>query len=238
VKNKNLNIEKEFNGILNSQDLTSLNLKGEIVNLFNLYTNNHYNSSDLTLEQEKNIIRWMIKSDLWFISAKKADYYMRDWFINETDKHSWLLQNKCVLGKHSSWHLGFSIRIKPKSSNITNNKVKNEFQKLLKNDEFVKLKNNLSKGDKLYLKLICVINKTRDKDIDNMAKITIDGLKGTLFIDDSQIDHLEVIKFKTKYFEDIISVSVNKSSINDNNVIFRDLNMTWGSRKKLEVNIN
>jgi crossover junction endodeoxyribonuclease RusA len=37
-------------------------------------------------------------------------------------------------------------------------------------------------------------NKTRDTDIDNRIKATLDALQGILFVDDSQIDRLIVLR--------------------------------------------
>jgi len=67
-----------------------------------------------------------------------------------------------------------------------------------------------------------------------MAKVVIDALKGELFPDDKQIDHLEVIKYKTDHLEENIMIQIGYSSVNDHsNVIFREVNLDWAGQPKV-----
>ena len=87
------------------------------------------------------------------------------------------------------------------------------------------------------MKLIFVIKESQEKDVDNMAKITIDGLEKILIPDNKQIDHLEVVKFKTKYLEEHISISIGRSHLNEReNILFRGLNMGWAGLEKMKLN--
>lgn len=237
MKNISNILENKFNEILQRSDLDKVTIKKEIIDLFNITTGNCFQISDLTIDQESTIIKWMNKSNLDFISAKKEYHYKRTWFVNEPEKLKYLQQGHCILCNDPSFALYLGVRIIPKSGNIKNKKIKAKFQEILKNDAYVKHNVDLiSLYDRIHLKLIFIINGTRDKDVDNMAKITIDGLKGVLFPDDKQIDHLEVIKFKTNYLEDSIYISLRKSKLNSaDNVIFRDLNIYWGSRPRYEI---
>ena len=229
--------KKEFDKILQRSDLNKVTLKREIVDLFNKTTKNCFQVSSLTMDQENTILRWMNNSDLDFISAKKEYHYKRTWFVNESDKLHYLQQGPCILCNDPSFALYLGVRINPKSGNINNKKIKAKYQEIIKNDVYVKqMTDSISKDDRIHLKLIFIINKTRDKDVDNMSKITIDGLEGVLSPDDKQIDHLEVIKFKTNYLEDSIYISMRKSKLNiEDDVIFRDLNINWLSKLRYEI---
>jgi len=71
-----------------------------------------------------------------------------------------------------------------------------------------------------------------------MAKILIDVLQGLLMPNDKKIDHLELIKFNTKYLEKHISISIGKSHLYDNsNILFRGSNIGWAGLDKMEIDV-
>ena len=206
----------------------------EIVRLFNSEMNREFDFKNLSIEQEKKIQRWLYQSKVYTLESINETYLKRNWFRNEFDKKDYLLQFHCKVCEIDGL-THFPIRISPMSRQVKS-KIKNKFQKLIKSAPYVKNKSShFTESDRLCLKLIFVINESRDKDVDNMAKITLDGLKGILFPDDKQIDHLEVIKFKTKYLEDHISISIGRSHFNENkNILFRGLNMGWAGLEKMK----
>jgi len=62
---------------------------------------------------------------------------------------------------------------------------------------------------------------TRNKDADNMAKSLLDAIKGILFEDDMQIDHLSLLKIRGGT-EDYIKINIRKSFLNlHEDVIFK-----------------
>lgn len=207
----------------------------EIVRLYNLETKNNYNYQSLSIDQEERIHRWMNRLQIFFLGAKKEMFLKRNWFKNEFDKKDYLLQFHCKICEIEGLN-HFPIRIKPQSRQIQS-ELKNKFQALIKTAPYIKNKQEVFKTtDRICLKLIFVIKKSRDKDVDNMAKITIDGLQDVLIPDDKQIDHLEVIKFKTEYLEEHISISIGRSHFNEHeNILFRGSTLNWAGLEKQEI---
>lgn len=156
---------------------------------------------------------------------------MRDWFINEADKHNYLQQVHCKICDIEGVRF-FPIRISPKSRQIKSS-LKNRFQESIAKAPYVK-SNAFKTADRICIKLIFVINKSRDKDLDNMVKITIDGLKKVLIPDDKQIDHLEAIKFNTKHIEEFISITIGHSNLNKTDkILFTGENLSWAGLDKI-----
>lgn len=228
-----MNIQNIIEDTLKQKGISREDVRQEIVNIFNLLNSTALNAKDISIKQEEELTRWLYGNNVHFISSKKESYNKRDWFINEIDKISYLNQFHCKICNLDGLSI-FPIRIKPKSRQ-TKTQVKNEFQRLISEAPFVKNK-TFNSADRICIRMTFIINQSRDKDLDNMAKITLDGLKKVLIPDDKQIDHLELIKFKAKYIEEFISVAIGKSNLNNNNtVIFNGENLNWAGLEKLTI---
>ncbi|NHZ86341.1 MAG: RusA family crossover junction endodeoxyribonuclease [Planctomycetia bacterium] len=207
----------------------------EIIKIYNTETVQNIDFNKIIIQDEELIQRWLNKSDAWFLDLDFEKYRKRSWFKNENDKMNYFIQHNCkicnIIGLRH-----FPIRISPMSSQIKSN-LKNKFQELLKTAPYLKIRpTHFKNSDRICLRLIFVIKESREKDVDNMAKITIDGLEEILIPDDKQIDHLEVIKFKTKYLEEHISISIGRSHLNEReNILFRGLNMGWAGLEKMNI---
>ncbi len=229
------NSQHRILSIFNNLNLKKEDALQEIIRLYNLDNKNNYNYKSISIKQEEKIQQWMNSLHIFPLGAKNEMFLKRNWFNNEFDKKNYLLQFHCkICDIEGLTH--FPIRIKPQSRQIKS-EIKTKFQKLIKTAPYVKNKQEaFTTNDRICLKLIFVINQSRDKDVDNMAKITIDGLQDVLIPDDKQIDHLEVIKFKTVYLEEHISISIGRSHINEHkNILFRGLNLNWAGLEKQEI---
>jgi Holliday junction resolvase RusA-like endonuclease len=228
-----MSLQDDIEVLLKKHGITRDNLRGEIVNLYNLLNSASLNPESTSLEQEEEIVRWLNNNGVHFISLRKEPYNKRDWFVNEIDKHSYLSQFHCKICDVEGLRI-FPIRIPPQSRQ-TKTLLKNKFQELISTAPFTQ-NGRFDLADRICLKVIFVINKGRDKDLDNMVKTTLDGLKKVLFPDDKQIDHLELIKFKTQFVEEFISISIGKSNLNNsNNVLFKGENLGWAGLETMKV---
>ncbi len=221
--------------LTNTHDITKEQIITKIIDFYNKANDTALNAKQLTYDEEGQLQRWLNKEKVGFIDLRSETFTKMNWFANEFDKHQYFLQFHCkICDIEGLTH--FPIRISPMSSQIKSD-IKNKFQELIKTAPYVKNKpTHFKDTDRICLKLIFVINKSRDKDVDNMAKITIDGLEKILIPDDKQVDHLEVIKFKTNYLEEHISISIGRSHLNDNkNILFHNTNFKWAGLEKMIV---
>jgi hypothetical protein len=66
--------------------------------------------------------------------------------------------------------------------------------------------------------------------------LTENHFHSSIFPDDKQIDHLNLVKFRSKYLEEYISVAIGYSSINQgNDLIFTNSSLGFGGLEKLEI---
>lgn len=205
----------------------------EIFKLFNISESKAYSYLNSTVLEEEEISRWIYKNNIHFISSKNETYTKRNWFQNETDKISYFTQSHCKICSLDGLTI-FPIRISPQSRQVKT-ALKNKFQELLQDSQYgqdLKFK----PFDQICLKIVFVIRDGRDKDLDNMAKTTLDGLKKLIKVDDKNIIHLDLIKVKTKYVEDYIHISIGKSDINsEENIILKGANLGWAGLKRMHL---
>ncbi len=222
-------IELTPNSFEIKEEISIDNLRKEIFDSFNKSEQRNLNYQEATINENDEIARWLVQNRLYF--KYKAHYNKLNIFLNETDKKECYSQSYCqICGRHTISL--FSIRIKPKSRQVKT-KIKSKFKK-----DFSKSRQRdlgLLKKDRLCIKIIFILKTQRDKDLDNMAKLTLDSLKELIQIDDMNIDHLELIKLKTKYLESFISFRISKSEINSkDNVILKGTNLVWKGEDKLD----
>ncbi|WP_265429026.1 RusA family crossover junction endodeoxyribonuclease [Chryseobacterium sp. YIM B08800] len=214
----------------NSDNLT--NLREELFLLFNKSKNKSYDQNDSSIEEEEEITGWITLNNVNFLGFDTKEHEKR-LFLNETQKVSFLLQSHCKICDDKLPISNFPVRITPLTRQ-TKTAFKNEFKKQFLNSPYGK-QTGLSLNDKLCIKLVFVLNNIRDKDLDNMAKLTLDALKELIKIDDKNIDHLELIKIKTKFLESYIHIRISKSDINTSkNIILKGEHLSWGGLLKLD----
>jgi hypothetical protein len=69
-----------------------------------------------------------------------------------------------------------------------------------------------------------------------MAKLIVDGLKGCLFQDDSQICHLQVIKYFSFRCEEHVKIGIAVSKVNDrSNILFEANNTVWDDSYRIDL---
>jgi len=228
-----MSISSDIYSLFEIPNIKKEDLRKEIFHLYNISESKNYSYSDSTASQEEEISKWLNNNTIHFISTKKETYIKRSWFQNESDKISYFSQFHCKICSLDGLTI-FPIRVNPQTRQVKT-VLKNKFQELLQNSPYGQ-KLRFKPSDRICLKIVFVIKDGRDKDLDNMAKTTLDGLKKLIKVDDKNIDHLELIKIKTKYIEDYIHISICKSDINsDENIILKGANIGWAGLERMEL---
>jgi Holliday junction resolvase RusA-like endonuclease len=86
------------------------------------------------------------------------------------------------------------------------------------------------------LMILFVVSKARkQKDLDNMAKATVDAVKNQLFGDDRMIDHLNVLRIVSPD-EEFVSLNVRATTLNSrDDTFFPKLVHDWAGAKPIEL---
>lgn len=230
-------LNEEVRYILTDSRNPARDIRIFLVQQYNKVHSQNLNSANLTTEEELAIQKWlMCNSDVHFLSGDLKHVFRRSLFYSEADKLGYIQQTQIACPVCNSDKMRFfSIRIPPKSYQSMPSILKHYYRTKIGKHPFVKNTKPIPVYDGVCLQLICVLNKSRDKDVDNMAKLTIDALKGYIFDDDRQIHHLQVIKSFASLSEEHIKIGVAISQINNrSNILFDANNNSWGSNYKID----
>jgi Holliday junction resolvase RusA-like endonuclease len=218
--------------ILKSKAENISELREELFLLFNKDQDKSYDFNNSSIQEEGEVTRWIVLNEIHFVGFDINEGEKRV-FINETEKASFLSQSHCKICDDKLPIHNFPVRITPLTRQ-TSTIIKNGFKKQFLLSPYGKNLTFHSK-DRLCIKLVFILNKVRDKDLDNMAKLCLDALKEHINIDDKNIDHLELIKFKSKFLESYIMIRISKSDINtSDNIILKGTHMDWAGLPKLD----
>jgi len=195
-------------------------VRDELVCYYNSENGTNYIFENMTIDEKLDVKRYLMKNhgrDLTMFYFKTGN----KWYFSLSEKYSLLSQIHCpYCGHGSTGSPNCTIPIKGRLfSSQYKSKRRNEAIEALKKEMDVLSAwiNYMSKGDKICLLLVFSLAKqSKDKDIDNMAKIILDVLKKRLFNDDIDIHHMNCFKVFNETDSDKVHIHISKSEINEN----------------------
>ena len=227
-------LESKINSIVLNEHLSIEEVRKEMFELFNKSENKNLNFKNSTAEENELIAKWLLKNDVVFVGLKKELQKVKSIHLNVTDKMQFYSQLHCRICGNQVPISNFPIRITPTTRQVKT-QIKNKFKENFAKSPYGKTL-GIRKDDRLCIKIVFILNKQRDKDLDNMAKLTLDALKELIQIDDKNIDHLELVKLKSNYLESFISFRIAKSEINTkDDMILTGTNLEWAGLNKLDA---
>jgi hypothetical protein len=134
--------------------------------------------------------------------------------------------------------MSFPIRIKPESKQALAGKgLAAAFTRAIREKAVPRLMKKFERGSPVCIHLVFILGmSSRDKDVDNMAKALLDGLKRGLFEDDADIAHLSTMKLRHGEKESFILVSVRPSKIQTfSGVLLRKMHHSWAGRDEIRL---
>jgi Holliday junction resolvase RusA-like endonuclease len=242
--------EKLFNDSLfcelNSESPNITNIKKLVIQAFNAENNTNLDcESAVTYEEQEEVVKWLNRvhfenrnSQLLYRVRKPIMLP----FISSTLSHkiSSLSQFHCPICTITN-NNGISIitlKISAMSKQASAPKKRKAFERAIKHRlGTLQQTDAFQRGEKLCLHIVFVLGKkNKDKDIDNMAKALLDALKGVLFSDDIDIDHLNLMKIKATEDDDYVNINIRRSTLNQHNdVIFNSMHHVWGEKSFLDI---
>jgi Holliday junction resolvase RusA-like endonuclease len=151
---------------------------------------------------------------------------------NLSSKIGSLSQFHCPLCQGEAPIVTIPIRIKPISYQASDSMKKRAFKRAIRH----RLSETHHYADKrLCIHITFVIGKKSNKrDVDNMAKLLLDGLQGQMMEDDNQIDHLSLLRLTWKGDEEYIILHVRESNINrHDDVLYHSMHHSWAGQEEL-----
>lgn len=118
------------------------------------------------------------------------------------------------------------IRIQPRSHQAAIPAVKAAYKKAIAS----RLANTHNfQSSRLCIHIVLAIGQaSKTGDIDNAAKLLLDSMKGVVFNDDKQVDHLSIVRFHTSGDEDFLFVRISDSTLNEHrDVLYSGLHHSW-----------
>lgn len=241
---KHLFTDEFVNYLNNNSELDPSFIKKCLVKAFNSETNNNYGSfNTLTVEEEKNIRRWLTESMVFhpkgqILNQKKIEVLIPNVSIDTFSKIYLLAQHHCPLCTSRTNHpiQIIPIRISAISNQASPSKMKKAFRAAI-SSYFHKEYPAYEKNTKLCIQLIFAMpSNNRDKDLDNMAKAFMDVLQTKIFHNDKNVDHLSLLKIKTVENDPFVYINIRETKINEDNLIlFSDSKYTWGNRQFIDL---
>lgn len=218
-----------------------------VIEAYNAENNTNIDCENIITLEEEEIVKWLNQIHMKnpyapFLFYEKYPVLLP--FISSTlsSKISSLSQFHCPIcsRRNNSIARVITIRISAisKQSVASEPKKRKAFEKAIKYRlDTLQTQHTFQRGDKLCIHIVFILGKqNRDKDLDNMAKALLDALKGVLFGDDMDIDHLSLMKIKTIEDDDFVTVNIRGSSLNQqNDVIFNSMHHIWGERSLLDI---
>ena len=224
---------------LNSESPDYLKVKRDVIEAFCKEHNYKINSIDeIPLETQDEISRWLnrkypdISNFIKYVPVSKFIFGS-----SLSSKISTISQFHCPQcdGKHPV--IIFPIKIPPISYQTQKTKLRNAFKRAIRSYFSNKKNSHYFGKNRICLQLVFINGlSTKEKDVDNMAKLLVDSFEEILYKNDRQIDHLNLMKIRWDGDEEYVYVNIRQSTLNNhNNVLFDKIFHNWAGQKLLKI---
>jgi Holliday junction resolvase RusA-like endonuclease len=151
-----------------------------------------------------------------------------------TEKVNLLAQQSCNICAATFPISTVYLRIKPQSYQASNRAKKKAFKSALLHRLS---ENNFKIEGRVCLSIVFACSTYRKaKDLDNMAKLLMDSIKGIVMEDDKNVDHLNLVRIDNEGEEEFITFRISASNINNHDdVIDPKFNHSWGGAEPLRL---
>jgi len=156
--------------------------------------------------------------------------------ITLSDKADWFSQRFCHVCHPDSVISNMALRIRPESWQALDSDNKAAFKAALAH-RFSQRPHVARHNGRICLTFVFVCSATRRiRDVDNMAKLLMDSMKGHVMGDDKEVDHLNIIRLVHEGDEEFILVRISESNINDHSdVVEASLRHLWAGAEPLDL---
>jgi Holliday junction resolvase RusA-like endonuclease len=231
-------LAQKLEAILEKDDPDYATVKALIIERYNLIHGTDLESNvDSTDERLSDVIGWLNNPDNDDINSafyRRKPRLLRTYSSCLSFKVNSIAQYHCPLCIGHGPVVTIPIRITPVSHQAAKPKIKGAFkraiaERLVNSHDF--------KSKRLCVHLVLVLRDRSSRgDVDNFAKLLLDGMKQTIFDDDRQIDHLSVLQIRWSGSEEYVYVHIKESQINQHqDVLFHNMRHSWAGAKTINL---
>lgn len=156
--------------------------------------------------------------------------------IDLSGKASWLSQAGCHICKPNGPTSIIPLRIAPQSWQSLDSVDKSAFKAAIAH-RLANSSHIVRRDGRICLAILFVCSATRRiKDLDNMAKLLMDSIKGKVMGDDRDVDHLSLIRLNHEGDEEYVVFRICSSTINTHtDVADLSLRHSWAGAESLRI---
>lgn len=156
--------------------------------------------------------------------------------ITLSDKARWLSQQPCHVCNPGFPISIIPLRIRPESWQTLGSLNKSAFKAAVSN----RLSNSPhteTQDGSICLTILFICSASRRvKDLDNMAKLLMDSIKGIVMGDDRNVDHLNLMRLTHEGEEEFVFIQISGSNINDHSdVVHLEMRHSWAGAEPLKI---
>ena len=185
---------------------------------------------------EEDGILWLSKNREYLDIFTKIPVLEKTAHIDLSDKASWLSQQRCHVCHSEPPISVIPLRIKPESwqslNSVDNVAFKAAIADRLSGSPHVELQQG-----RICLTFLFVCSASRKvRDLDNMAKLLMDSIKGLVMGDDEEVDHLNLMRLRHEGNEEYVAFRIARSNLNNHeDVVYPQLRHSWAGAAPLRI---
>lgn len=181
-------------------------------------------------------VRWLDKNYEHLDIHRKVPVLDKSAHTTLSDKASWLSQQDCrVCG--SEFPVSVTpFRIPPESWQALGSVNKRAFKAAMA-DRLSNSPHIERQDGRVCLTFLFVCSAGRRmRDVDNMAKLLMDSIKGRMIADDREVDHLNLMRLVHEGDEEYVFVKIAPSTLNDHSdVVDPRMRHSWAGAEALNL---
>jgi len=216
-------------------------VRHELYRLYTAQTGQVINASNPTAAELEALVGWFNANTLAGHFMRQRSVMTSVFSASLSAKISMLAQLHCPIcaTKEGLYPIQmFSIRIRPQSKQAIgqNPEKRQAFERAIRH-RFRDHKPRFAPDQSICLLIVFVVKSDGrgQKDLDNMAKAIIDGVKTVLFGDDRAIDHLNIIRIKSPD-EEFVYLNIRQTTLNDQrDVLVPRMLHSWAGAEALDL---
>jgi hypothetical protein len=181
-------------------------------------------------------VRWLNKNYEHLDLVTRGSRLEKRVHITLSDKTSFLAQQFCHICDPDSSISVIPFRIQPESWQALSTVDRRAFKAAIAH----RLTGSPSaeyRFERVCLSFVFVCSARRHvRDLDNIAKLVMDSIKGIIMGDDRAVDHLNLVRVTHEGEEEFIFVKISESNINDHsNVVHAEMMHSWAGAEPLKI---
>ena len=185
---------------------------------------------------EEDGVMWLMKNYEHLDIYTKTPVLDKSAHVTLSDKANWLAQQRCHVCHPTSPISVIPIRIRPESWQALDSIDKAAFKAALSH-RLSKSPNIKAQEGRVCLTFLFVCSaRRRARDLDNMAKLVMDSIKGIVMGDDQNVDHLSLMRLTHEGEEEYVTFRISASNINNHvDVVHTELRHSWAGAEPLKI---